>query len=259
MRATVTLGLMLLVLLLASTSAMADSTVIVGGDTATGENQPGWLFNRDPDNTTPFEFTADEASIGRGSVYVLPIGPSAPDKFIAEHFLLSSLDDLEQISYDIRLGPNSEGDPAAVSQFYLNVYTNLPGTAVDNFYECRFDFVADSASANAWTPTVITRTTVADDVQPRDGATCPATLEGMPAGSTVRMVAVTLGDTNTSDEGVDGYFDNVVVTQSGDSTTYDFEPLPPSKDACKKGGFVDYGFKNQGQCVSYVTSNGNSG
>jgi hypothetical protein len=46
------------------------------------------------------------------------------------------------------------------------------------------------------------------------------------------------------------------------STTYDFEPLigpPTSKDQCKNGGwqsFVSQGFKNQGDCVSYVATNG---
>jgi putative nucleotidyltransferase with HDIG domain len=29
---------------------------------------------------------------------------------------------------------------------------------------------------------------------------------------------------------------------------------PPSKDACKHGGYVQYGFKNQGQCVASVVS-----
>jgi hypothetical protein len=28
--------------------------------------------------------------------------------------------------------------------------------------------------------------------------------------------------------------------------------VPTTKDQCKKGGFAQYGFKNQGQCVSFV-------
>jgi hypothetical protein len=39
------------------------------------------------------------------------------------------------------------------------------------------------------------------------------------------------------------------------STTYDFERAPLSKDDCKKGGWESYGtFKNQGDCVSSVAS-----
>ena len=71
-------GLGLLLVLMVSGSA-ADTTVVVTGDTAAGENQTGWMFNRDPGNVTPFEFNQDEASIGQGSLYVEPIGPNAAD------------------------------------------------------------------------------------------------------------------------------------------------------------------------------------
>lgn len=34
-------------------------------------------------------------------------------------------------------------------------------------------------------------------------------------------------------------------------------PMPSSKDDCKKGGWEQYGvFKNQGDCVSYVATDG---
>ena len=59
-------------------------------------------------------------------------------------------------------------------------------------------------------------------------------------GATLRMIALNLGDRSANDVGVDGYFDNVVVTIDGDTTVYDFEPVPPNKDACKKGGYVEY-------------------
>jgi hypothetical protein len=37
-----------------------------------------------------------------------------------------------------------------------------------------------------------------------------------------------------------------------DDVTYDFEASPVTKDACKNGGYEAFGFRNQGQCVSYV-------
>lgn len=259
MRTVATLGLMVLSLLLfAPSNALADTTVVVRGDTAAGENQAGWMFDRDPANTTPFEFTTAAAKIGMGSLYVKPIGDNASAKFIAELFLLSDLDDLEKVSYDIQLGPNSPTRTHDAEQFYMNVYTNLPDSPVDGFYDCRFDYTAKSVAAETWTTTTVTPNTVADNVKSRNNASCPTTLAGMLEGSTVRLVSLSLGDTGVGDQALDGYFDNVVVTQAGDSTTYDFEASPADKDACKKGGFADYSFKNQGQCVSYVASHGRS-
>jgi hypothetical protein len=31
-------------------------------------------------------------------------------------------------------------------------------------------------------------------------------------------------------------------------------PLPTSKDQCKNGGWEDFGFKNQGQCIKFVNT-----
>jgi hypothetical protein len=81
---------------------------------------------------------------------------------------------------------------------------------------------------------------------------CPATLAGMPAGSHVRAIALNIGDTGVSDNGLVGYYDNVRIATTSETTTYDFEASPPSKDACKQGGWAAYGFSNQGACVSYV-------
>jgi|tagenome__1003787_1003787.scaffolds.fasta_scaffold20644048_2 hypothetical protein len=59
--------------------------------------------------------------------------------------------------------------------------------------------------------------------------------------------------------------DALTIGHDGNTTTYDFEPdtVPPtSKDQCKNGGwqsFVSQGFKNQGDCVSYVSTGGKNG
>ena len=43
------------------------------------------------------------------------------------------------------------------------------------------------------------------------------------------------------------------------STTGETAALPDTKDDCKDGGYQTFGFKNQGDCVSFVASRSNSG
>ena len=55
--------------------------------------------------------------------------------------------------------------------------------------------------------------------------------------------------------------DALYVSVNGDETTYDFEltlPPPTSAEQCKNGGWQHYGttFKHQGDCVSFVKTNG---
>jgi hypothetical protein len=38
----------------------------------------------------------------------------------------------------------------------------------------------------------------------------------------------------------------------GDIAVQDAQPSPTSKHQCKHGGWVQFGFKNQGQCVAFV-------
>lgn len=50
-----------------------------------------------------------------------------------------------------------------------------------------------------------------------------------------------------------GYADLLTVGVDGEgTTTYNFQPL--TKSICKDGGWEDYGFKNQGQCIRYVNT-----
>jgi hypothetical protein len=44
---------------------------------------------------------------------------------------------------------------------------------------------------------------------------------------------------------------------SGDLVVHDAQPFPTSKDQCKNGGWRNYpGFRNQGDCVSFVATGG---
>jgi len=69
----------------------------------------------------------------------------------------------------------------------------------------------------------------------------------------------------TFNQGQIGYFDDVQIVHDHDGSfdkSYDFEPQigpPLDKDECKKGGWMSFNtptFRNQGDCVSFVASNG---
>ena len=49
-----------------------------------------------------------------------------------------------------------------------------------------------------------------------------------------------------------------VATQprDGRAQVFDAHPLPTTKADCESGGFAQWGFKNQGQCIRFVTRGG---
>ena len=73
------------------------------------------------------------------------------------------------------------------------------------------------------------------------------------------MFAINLGDQTLNDAGLDGYFDNVVTDLTSGVTIYDFDV---SKEDCMQGGWMTLrtpSFSNQGDCVSFIASEGKSG
>lgn len=257
--ASLTLGL----LVMGVASAAADTTIRVRGNTVDESQEengsPGWWFNRDPSTSSPYEFNFDQHSIGTGSLYVLPIGANASDKFIAENFVWQPIADLTSIGYDFLIAGN--GTTADADHFYLNVYANIDDS--DNYYDCRFDYTpADPSDLSDFATATFAATDVPTNVTRSGSAripTCPATLAGMPADSHVRMFAISVGDTSANDVGLAGYLDRVRVTTTSGVTTYDFEVPPEVKNACKDDGYLDYGFENQGECVSFLQADAHAG
>ncbi len=241
-----------------SLDVTAEGTELVSGNTSTGENQPGWMFNRDVNTATALAFTHEKASLGIGSLYAGPItntnynqvpgnNPNS-DKFVAEYFPTSlAVSDFRSFSYDYLIGAGGETDD--VGKFYVNIYANIDDS--DNYYDCRFDYVAKVGSKEFFTKVVIygqdAPSFVAESTSAR--ATCPQTLEQMPEGSYIRAIALNMGDTTDSDTGLDAYFDNVEVAQKTDFTVFNFEPRPRTKADCSGDGWKQYRFKNQGQCM----------
>lgn len=228
-------------------------TTIVSGNTAMGENQPGWLFNRDLATQSPFSFTNSTPSIGTGSLFVPPITNSNvsgiegndpnKDKFIGELFLITPLPGVKSISYDFNIAAPSAD---AKNQFYLSVYTNFGDSSPTKFYDCRYNIVPTVGVVNGYT-TVTFDPTLSYDVTTRTGGSasprpCPASPAAMDAldgagTPTLRAIALNVGDTSAGDAGVSGYLDKVVtVIKTGTNThteTYDFEAaavITPSAD-----------------------------
>ena len=247
--------------------AHADTTVRVSGNTAAAENMPGWMFNRDPGTATPFEFNLAAASVGFGSLYVLPIANDAnpgivshdgnKDKFIGELFLGTTVARTGTMSFDFKLGAGV--DVSKASQFYWNVYANYATSSATKFYDCRYSVTAASGSAAMFT-TVVFDPAVAAPVTTRTGsAICPEKLAEMGPNAVVRAAVINVGDTSASDAGVGGYLDRVVVNVDGSATTYDFDVPLQVKDQCKSGGWEAFGFANQGDCVSSLQAATNAG
>lgn len=211
--------------------ASGDTTIVVTGNTSAGENQPGWMFNRDITTATPFDFNTNEASIGTGSINILPIGANAADKFIAENFTNTPIANINSISYDFMIGAG--GEEADKVHFYMNVYANFGESDDNKFYDCRYNIVPTVGSVAGFT-TVTFDPTQAYPVTTRGGASAsphacpaiPADMDNLSPGSNMRVFAINVGDTSLNDVGLDGYLDKVVVNlDSNGVTTYDFEPF----------------------------------
>ncbi|MBP7842595.1 chitobiase/beta-hexosaminidase C-terminal domain-containing protein [Candidatus Woesebacteria bacterium] len=213
------------------TSAPVVTTIEIPKDNVT------WLFNRDLETASPFEFNTDQSVIGTGSLYAKPIANTYPvatkegnDKFIAEDFIMSPIADINKITYDYMIG--SGGAPSDANHFYMSVYANFGESPANKYYDCRYSVVPTVGSTSGFT-TVTFDPSLAYPVATRTGGeasphTCPAIpadMDSLSPGSTIRVYALNMGDTSMNDTGLDGYFDNVVIDKGSEVTVYDFEPM----------------------------------
>lgn len=249
-------------LFLVGTVAAASYVIPVMGDTSAGENQPGWLFNRDTSTSTPFEFNTDEASLGQGSLYVQPIGANASDKFIGEFFINKRIDKVKSVSYDFKIGPN--GDASDENEFYMNVYANFGESDRFKFYDCRYNIVPTTGSTTDFTTVTFDRDqsypVTTRSSSPYPCPSVPSEMDDLSPHSKFRMVALNVGDTSANDVGLDGYLDNVVVTLNDTFRVFDFEPTltPETVEECENDGWMTFNapsFFNERSCVKYVVKN----
>lgn len=211
-------------------------TIVVRQDTGSFNEAGAWMFDRDQDTSTPFEFNTDERVIGNGALYVAPIGDNPSDKFIAEYFAKVNMGDLESFSFDFKMGAGV--DVALANHFYMNVYVNRAGTDVNNWYECKYDVVATTGSTSGFTTVTFDPT----QAYPVTGANCPDVPADLGPDATIRSFAINVGDTSVNDEGLEGYLDNVVMVTRDTAnnvvrtTTFDLEPETPSTSGGGGGG-----------------------
>jgi hypothetical protein len=210
----------------------ASTVVVVTGNTAVGENQPGWMFNRDTNTDTPFTFNTDVSRIGVGSLYVFPIGANASDKFIAENFINTPIANVNSISYDFRIASTSLATQE--EQFYMNVYANFGESNDLKFYDCRYNIIPTTGSNTDFTTLTFdpTQSYPVDqrNTSPHTCPSVPADMDALSAGSNIRVFSLNVGDTSASDVGVNGYLDNVVTNLDSGVTVYDFEPIDLDAD-----------------------------
>ena len=217
-------------------SQQADATPVAGsytitGDTAAAENNPGWMFNRDPDNATPVTFMGGNASTGIGALKVEPLSSTDADrKFIGEHFIFTPIADLDAISVDYKLGPATNSN-----QVYFNVYANFASSAADKYYDCKYDVVASAGSTSAYNTLTFnpdaSYTVTTRGSSPHACPSVPSDMETLEPGSTIRMYSINLGDTSLNDAGMTAYFDNAVVQTTAGAAVYNFEPVPTAAPA----------------------------
>jgi hypothetical protein len=238
-------------------------TIVVTGDTSAGENQLGWMFNRDANNTTPIEFNEDEAVIGDGALYVLPLSNTeGPRKFIGEYFWQGEIADLDGFSYDFKIGAGGANSDS--QQFYLNVYANFGESSVTNFYDCKYNVVPSNGTTGSFETATFdpTDSFSVSDVTTRGSSpyTCPAIpadMNNQSPESTVRAFAINTGDTSLTDADLDGYFDNVVLDTTTKVTIYDFEPAPIVVPGCTDESATNYdpaATEDDGSCVLQFVS-----
>ena len=190
------------------------------------KDNTNWMFNRDTSTASPYEFNSDQASIGSGSLYALPISSNASDKFIAENFMYEDISDLRSIEYDFMIG--SGGSVSDANHFYMNVYANFGESDDDKYYDCRYDVVPTTGSTTDFTTVEFDLSQSYPVYQggssPETCPAVPADMDSLSSGSIIRAIAINVGDTSTNDQDLDGYLDNVVVDKGAEITVYDFEP-----------------------------------
>ena len=241
-------------------SAMAANTVVVTPSSqqgwSTADTRPGGAVNFVVDSTAP---------AGAGALQ-LTTDATTTAKAQYLHAASDALASVTDLSYYTK--QNSAPFPGADPSYQIPVFLN--GTS--GFSTLVFE-PYQNLQEGAVTPGVWQKWDVANGLfwSTRTVTCSNGTVAGTPGGPasyTLSQIeslcpsAVTLGfGVNIGSNNPSYNVETDLVTYNG--TAYNFEPTlaPTSKDACKDGGWSTFNtpaFTNQGDCVSFIASNGKS-
>jgi hypothetical protein len=252
-------------------TAFAATEVVTESDvTRQVENTPptdNWvLYTRAGTPPTAGVFVAGPAEppLGTGSLQ-LTTNTSSEKVFLFNYdHIGTSLADVEDIAYSTY---RQAGSAQQVTALNLQVDYNgdAPGGFTTLVFEPVYNTDQGSVVNDEWQDWTADGTGRWWSTQPINGqcsgavATCFRTWDQIVANNPDAVILGGVGVNQGS--GNPGLVANADAF-TFDETTYDFEldPAPPtSKDQCKNGGwetFTGQSFKNQGDCVSYVATNG---
>ena len=125
----------------------------------------------------------------------------------------------------------------------------LGPTAVGDLYlgrvDCGVSVVPGTTTSSSTTTTMATTTTSSSTT-----TTMPTTTTSSSTTTTMRPTTTTSSSTTTT-------MRPTTTTSSSTTSTTRAPNAPTDKEQCKHGGWRQFGFRNQGQCVSFVTSHRN--
>ncbi|MGQ9888124.1 MAG: hypothetical protein ACUVSX_06475 [Aggregatilineales bacterium] len=216
-------------------------TALAASATVTPTNLQGWQIV--PNGTVPIKFDTGPGTppAGSGSLQFGPIDGSNPiNKFIMIAPVTGlPVSGFASLSYSFYVDSAS---PVGVEHMYVNVYVDSAANGLGitaTWYDCRYDFVP-SGPKGFWNNASFNSVFTGWNQIANALGSCPTSLGALAPGSVIMFFAFNGGQSNASDAGLAGAFDNVTVTTSG-STTWDFEPQTTSKGKDAPTGLLPLG------------------
>lgn len=194
--------------------------------TVTPLNTQGWQII--PDGTVPVSFDLGPGTppSGVGSVQFGPIdGSVGANKFIMVAPVIGMpTSEFASLAYHLYVDAASG---LSVQHMYVNVYVDTAANGIGvyppgRWYDCRFDYVPSGATGT-WVSAGF-NSAFTGWAGFTNYAGCANSIGAQAAGSVIMRVVFNGGQSNASDAGLQGAFDNITIATSGGSDTYDFEP-----------------------------------
>lgn len=256
---------------LAATAATTTTVV-------TPSDMQGWVFYNDETDTIDsslgsFVTGPETPPAGTGSVQISVSGTQRRN-LATYQFADTVLADITELKYST-YNPSAGNGGSANRSGYLQFNVDFDGS---DTWQRRLTYLpVDNGTIlqdewqewDAASPTALWRysgatwpVTGGSGATPKTWAQIQSDYPGVSIRATDAFLGVRVGEPYAN--GYTENIDRIVFGTVGDSTVFDFEPAlsPADKADCKDGGWMSFNapaFRNQGDCVSYVASQGRSG